>query len=245
MCSVPAVFLSSETATESRLNPNPSAANYLLRRCLAAQLHAVIRGLEGRKLEIVDVGCGNRPYEAALAGITARYIGVDWTARPNVDVVAPAEDLPFDDASFDLLLSTQVLEHVDDPGRVVAEACRVLRPGGIALVSTHGVVNYHPNPNDYWRWTHAGLARLLQEQGGFGDVEVHHNGGTAAAITYLVFRQLEVVASRVGAAALLRPATLAANVLAWRADRLYASRYPERPPDLCANYLAVAHRPTE
>jgi SAM-dependent methyltransferase len=228
---------------ESRLNPNPSAANYLLLRCLAAQLRNVTGELQGRKLEIVDVGCGNRPYESLLRPITARYVGVDWTERPNIDVVAPAEDLPFEDGSFDLLLSTQVLEHVDDPARVVAEAGRVLRPGGIALVSTHGVVNYHPNPNDYWRWTHAGLARLLQEHGGFGEVVVHHNAGTASAITYLVFRQLEAVAVRLGLAGLLRPVTFAANVLAWRLDRLYASAYPNRPPDLCANYLAVARRP--
>lgn len=198
---------------------------------------------EGRKLEIIDVGCGDRPYEALLKPITARYVGVDWTQRPGVDVVAPAEDLPFEDAKFDLLLSTQVLEHVDDPARVVAEARRVLRPGGVALISTHGVVNYHPNPNDYWRWTHAGLARLLQQDGGFGEVVVHHNGGTASALTYLIFRQLEAMMSATGISGLQRPGTFIANVLAWRTDRLYARMYPGRPPDLCANYLAVAYRP--
>jgi SAM-dependent methyltransferase len=228
---------------ESRLNPNPSAANYLLLRCLAAQLRKVVGDLDGQRLEIVDVGCGNRPYEELLRPVTASYVGVDWTQRPGVDVVAPAEDLPFEDDSFDLLLSTQVLEHVEDPARVVAEAGRVLRPGGIALVSTHGVVNYHPNPDDYWRWTHAGLARLLQQHGGFGDVEVHHNGGTASALTYLAFRQIEAIAATVGAGGVQRPVTLVANVLAWRADRLYARMYPGRPPDICANYLAVARRP--
>lgn len=227
----------------SRLHPSPFRANYLHLRCLAAQIGSVCAGLEGRGLEIVDVGCGDRPYEALLRPVTARYVGVDWTARPNVDVVAPAEDLPFADASFDLLLSTQVLEHVDDPARVVAESYRVLRPGGLALISTHGVIGYHPNPDDYWRWTHAGLARLLQEHGGFGDVVVHHNAGTASAIAYLVFRQLEILGHAIGVLLLLRPAVLAGNVLAWRADRFYASRFPGRPPDLCVNYLAVAHRP--
>lgn len=227
----------------SRLHPKPTAANYLLLRCLAAQLRTVVRALDGRKLEIVDVGCGRRPYESLLKPITARYVGVDWTEGPKVDVVAPAEELPFEDESFDLLLSTQVLEHVDDPARVVAEALRVLRPGGIAMVSTHGVVNYHPNPNDHWRWTHTGLARLLQQHGGFGEVEVHHNGGTASALTYLVFRQLEVMTATGGIGGVQRPATFAANLLAWRADRAYARMYPGRPPEICANYLAVARRP--
>ncbi|MEA2192806.1 MAG: hypothetical protein QOI73_2927, partial [Solirubrobacteraceae bacterium] len=227
----------------SRLHPSPFRANYLHLRCLAAQINTVSAGLQGRRLEIVDIGCGDRPYETLLRGVTARYVGVDWLERPNVDVVAPAEDLPFEDQSFDLLLSTQVLEHVDDPARVVAEAHRVLRPGGLALISTHGVIGYHPNPDDYWRWTHAGLARLLQDHGGFGEVVVHHNAGTASAITYLVFRQLEILTSSLGVPLLVRPATFAANVVAWRADRLYAGKFPGRPPDLCVNYLAVAHRP--
>lgn len=228
----------------SRLNPNPSSANYVLLRCLAAQVRNVVVGLQGRRFEIVDVGCGGRPYETLLEPITARYVGVDWAARPGVDVVAPAEDLPFEDESFDLLLSTQVLEHVDDPAVVVGEARRVLRPDGIALISTHGVVPYHPNPNDYWRWTHAGLARLLQHHGGFGDVTVHHNGGTATAVTYLVFRELEVLASRKDLAEFLRPVTFAANTLAWRIDRSFTRLHPDRPPELCANYLAVARRQT-
>lgn len=231
------------TTVNSRLDPDPFAANYLPLRCLAAQLRKATEQLRRRRLEIIDVGCGDRPYESLLEPITARYIGVDWLAGPKVDVVAPAEELPFEDDSFDLLLSTQVLEHVADPVRVVAEAGRVLRPGGLALVSTHGVVNYHPNPEDYWRWTHAGLVRLLQQHGGFGDVVVHHNGGTASAIAYLVFRQLEVLAGRAGMGALLRPLTFGANVVAWRADRLFAGLYPDRPPDLCANYLAVGYRP--
>ena len=105
------------------------------------------------------------------------------------------------------------------------------------------MIGYHPNPDDYWRWTHAGLARLLQNHGGFGEVVVHHNAGTASAITYLVFRQLEILTSSLGVPLLVRPATFAANVVAWRADRLYARMFPSRPPDLCVNYLAVAHRP--
>ena len=55
--------------------------------------------------------------------------------------------------SFDAVLSTQVLEHVADPGALPAERFRVLRPGGRLLLSTHGIFVYHPDPDDYWRWT--------------------------------------------------------------------------------------------
>ncbi len=59
------------------------------------------------------------------------------------------------------MLSTQVLEHVTDPRLYLAECHRVLRPGGPLLLSTHGIMVYHPDPVDYWRWTGAGLQRAV------------------------------------------------------------------------------------
>ena len=64
------------------------------------------------------------------------------------------------------MLSTQVLEHVPDPRAYLAEALRVLRPGGRMLLSTHGTFVYHPDPVDLWRWTCEGL-RLEVERAGF------------------------------------------------------------------------------
>jgi SAM-dependent methyltransferase len=58
-------------------------------------------------------------------------------------VVADATDLPFPDASFDVVTFFDVLEHIPDDARAVAEALRVLRPGGFALVTT---------PSQHWRF---------------------------------------------------------------------------------------------
>src|SRR5690606_17090382 len=57
--------------------------------------------------------------------------------RPPTVVRAPAEELPLEDGSADVVVSTLVLCGVDDPGRVVAEVRRVLRPGGRLLVLEH------------------------------------------------------------------------------------------------------------
>lgn len=67
------------------------------------------------------------------------------------------------DESFDLVLSTQVLEHIATPQAYLAEAWRLLKPGGTLLLTTHGTFPDHPCPHDYHRWTKEGLERLVSE----------------------------------------------------------------------------------
>ena len=64
-----------------------------------------------------------------------------------------------------MVISAQVLEHVPDPAAYLAETKRLLRPGGWLILSTHGIWIYHPCPLDLWRWTGAGLQRVLQVAG--------------------------------------------------------------------------------
>ncbi|HET7567845.1 MAG TPA: methyltransferase domain-containing protein [Gaiellaceae bacterium] len=96
----------------------------------------------------LDAGCGDGRYFAALAGeLPERVAGVDISERilETARLQAPAgaelrqanlESLPFPDSAFDLVLSTQVIEHVLDPPRAAAELARVLRPGGRLVIST-------------------------------------------------------------------------------------------------------------
>lgn len=125
---------------------------------------------------ILDVGCGLGLYVRQFRAFSPHVWGVDIDpdkvaeaskALPNISQ-APAEALPFPDGTFDVVLSHEVLEHVDDDRRAVAEACRVLKPGGRLVVfapnrwypfETHGaywggryhfgnipLVNYLPTP---------------------------------------------------------------------------------------------------
>lgn len=219
-------------------------ANYLHLRTLAAQLRAQLgsRVQAGTDLSVLDVGCGLRPYEPIFRPFFREYVGVDTDANSGADVVCPAEALPFPDERFDCLLCTQVLQYLPDPAAAVAEAWRVLKPGGLAFVSTHGVSNYHREPPDYWRWTQQGLERQIRAEGPWLSVDVYPNGGTASAIAYLIARQAEVLAERAHLRGPLRIGVFALNVAAWRADRAYFRRYGHRPPDLAVSYLAVARR---
>lgn len=90
-------------------------------------------------LDVLDVGAGDgRPLrELARRGHASRVVGVDPTPGPGVQP-AHAEALPFPDASFDVVLFARVLAHLPDPARALAEARRVLRPGGQVWVAAHG-----------------------------------------------------------------------------------------------------------
>lgn len=94
-----------------------------------------------------------------------RITNVDLLPHENVDVVANAERLPFGDASVDLVVSQEAVEHVADPFLAVREMARVLRPGGIAYVQTPFVIGYHPGPTDFWRFSVEGIRRLVEQAG--------------------------------------------------------------------------------
>jgi SAM-dependent methyltransferase len=235
-------------AGRRRREPRVWDAGYVLLRTLSDQIKAQARlKLDHRGLvDIVDIGCGSRPYEPIFQPYARTYLGVDIQPGPSVDVVAPAESLPLGEKSFDCAVCSQVLEHSSDPRAVTAEIFRVLRREGVAFVSTHGVAPYHAAPgssyNDYWRWTHAGLERMFREAGPWRRVEVFPNGGEASALAYLFGRELEIVAAKLGIKIAATPFVLALNLLAWNVDRGLGRLSSSHPPHLAPNYLTVAIR---
>ena len=104
----------------------------------AARAHADL----GR-YRVLDVGSGIKPYLPYFEPYADSYVGVD-IGNPAADLEGSVEALPVADGAFDVVLCTQVLEHVEDPARAVRELHRVTSPGGRVLASTHGVQVYHP-----------------------------------------------------------------------------------------------------
>jgi SAM-dependent methyltransferase len=135
-------------------------------RILPQELEKLSRDLELRPGgRVLDYGCADTPYRYFFPA-DADYVPADLPGNPHASIeIEPDGTLPVPDESFDALISTQVLEHVADPATYLAECHRVLRPGGRMLLSTHGMMVYHPDPDDYWRWTCAGLQRAVAEAG--------------------------------------------------------------------------------
>ncbi|MCI0449603.1 MAG: class I SAM-dependent methyltransferase [Chlorobi bacterium] len=118
------------------------------------------------KYNILDFGCGAKPYEYLFEGYINKYVGVDVGENPKAEInIVPGEKLPFNDNEFDIILSSQVLEHVENVEQYMNECRRVLRGGGHLLLSTHGTWQYHASPYDYYRWTRIGLNYLLESHG--------------------------------------------------------------------------------
>jgi SAM-dependent methyltransferase len=135
-------------------------------KMLPRRLEALSRDLNvGAGDRLLDYGCADVPYRGFFPADT-HYVAADLAGNPDATLLLnPDGTVPADDGSFDAVMSTQVLEHVTDPALYVSEAFRVLRPGGRLMLSTHGVFVYHPDPEDYWRWTGAGLQHQLRRAG--------------------------------------------------------------------------------
>jgi SAM-dependent methyltransferase len=204
-------------------------------RAQAAELHE-----ERGPYRLLDVGCGVKPYFPWFEPYVSEYVGVDIPGNPAADLEGTIESLPVEDGSFDALICTQVLEHCDDPAAGVRELRRVLKPGGRALVSTHGVMVYHPAPHDRWRWTHEGLERLFLTNASWSAVTVRPAAGTAATLALLLSIYTDLAARRAHVAPLGRLLVRGLNAAGAALDARAPMLREPRPGTLHANYHVTA-----
>jgi SAM-dependent methyltransferase len=130
---------------------------------------------------VIDLGCGACPYKEIILRQADEYIGVDWTNSAHggacVDVFADlAQPLPFPDEHADTIVAFQVLEHLPEPARFLAECNRVLREDGTLILVVPFMWHVHEAPHDFYRFTRYGLEYLLTKAG-FAHVEVTENSG--------------------------------------------------------------------
>jgi SAM-dependent methyltransferase len=107
----------------------------------------------------LDLGCANSWYTKYFKN----RIGLDIYKGKGVDVVGDAHSLPFEDNKFDLILCTEVLEHLHSPQIAISEMHRVLKKDGLLILTTRFIFPLHDSPNDFYRYTKFGLEYLFKE----------------------------------------------------------------------------------
>jgi SAM-dependent methyltransferase len=117
---------------------------------------------------VLDLGCGTKPYRRLFPGAT-QYFGTEtkrtFTPGGQADVTAFGEALPFGTGVFDAVICTEVLEHVPEPADLLREVVRVMRPGGVLLLTTPQTWGLHEEPYDFYRYTKYGLQYLFRKAG--------------------------------------------------------------------------------
>lgn len=144
---------------DKRINPPVWQHDYHVLKRLYQALQNITSTFSGRKSSVIlDYGCGTSPYKDLFTSIAGQYIRVDVDKAVDANyVVKEGENIPQKNNSIDIVLSTQVLEHVKNPPFYLKECERLLKKGGLLILSTHGIWPYHGFPSDYHRWTRSGL----------------------------------------------------------------------------------------
>ncbi len=157
------------------------------RRAIAAEVQAAAAATP-TGARVLDAGAGNAPYRPLFEHCD--YVTHDWSASPHesarrADVLSDITSLPLADAELDLVLCTEVLEHVAEPAAALAELARVLRPGGRVVLTVPFVMELHEEPYDFYRYTPHGLRHLLISAG-LTDVEVRPLTGWYSTLSHVL-----------------------------------------------------------
>jgi SAM-dependent methyltransferase len=129
----------------------------------------------------LDLGAQAGPYAAHFP----RRVGLDLQAAPGIAIVGDARALPLAEDVFDVVLCTEMLEHVPEPHIAVDEMWRVLKAGGLLILTTRFLFPIHDAPHDYFRFTKYGLRHLLRR---FEILELQEETDSVGALAVLVQR---------------------------------------------------------
>ncbi len=206
---------------------------------LYADLRVILPSLKGR---VLDVGCGDKPYESWLRNAN-EYIGIDIRNGPKVDfLIGYMRPWPLDDDAFDVILCTQVFEHVNRPEQLLRSIQQVMKLGGVLVVTAPFIYNAHGVPEDYHRFSVYGMTKLVSES--FEIVEIKRLGGVGSTVGTLCLNWFEMMTTGCKLLRLLKglflplwiPFCFLINIIGWLMDKI------DRTQAFYCNILLVARK---
>jgi len=134
---------------------------------------------------ILDLGAGTNILKTKYLDKSTTWISLDYDLRANsIDIRGDGQKLPIKNDCIDTVISIDVLEHVPEPQRMIKEIWRVLKPGGVVILSTPFFFWHHEEPFDFHRFTKYGLRRIFQENK-FSVIELSAVAGPIATFSFL------------------------------------------------------------
>ena len=215
--------------------------------------HYILRGIKRvvpkyAKGKLIDLGCGTQPYKNIISPYVELYYGVDYrsTAEGHYkedtkpDLYSDCTDTKLPSESFDTILSTEVMEHIFDLNKYVAECYRLLKSGGIGIFTVPFSWEIHAEPHDYYRFTKFSLEKLFKSNG-FTIIDIKPLQGAYATliqlkIISLYYRNINSILFR-----MLRKTRNLVIIpfLNWKALHLDKLFYND---SLCLNYLIIVKK---
>ncbi len=178
--------------------------------------------------KVLDYGAGGGKNRLLLTPNQGVYVAFDLT--PPIDgVVGDVHSAPFADSSFDVVVCNQVLEHVPRPTIVVREIYRLVKHGGLVLVTAPFMFPYHADPGDYFRYSQSGLSEIFREAG-FSIIDAGTIGGPASVVSDAIRMTIANPYQR-KPSAMRRRVVRYADAIArrvnrmWKSDIIYTNAY--------------------
>ena len=125
-------------------------------------MHALQDCIRGDVLDF-GAGSGKQAKLAKVRATTSATLDIDPALHP--DIVGDVLDPPIPDNSYDTIISNQVMEHVEKPWMMIHHIARILRPGGMCILSAPFMAPFHANPTDFFRFTEQGMRSLCEKEG--------------------------------------------------------------------------------
>lgn len=135
----------------------------------------VIRG------DVLDFGGGGGKQKTLAQSRAKTYTSLDIDASLHPDIVGDVLHPPVPNSSYDTIISNQVMEHVKEPWIMIEQIARILRPGGMCILSAPFMAPFHANPTDFFRFTEQGMRHLV-ERAGLEVILCTKHGGAAASL---------------------------------------------------------------
>lgn len=157
---------------------------------------------ENIKGTVLDFGAGNMPYKNVINSFerVSRYISLDihndYYNNPGIDIFwSPGQKIPMKAKSVDIIICTEVLEHISDPQEILSEFSRILKEKGKVFITVPHIWPIHDSPYDFHRHTPFSLKHLL-EKSSFYKLEIYPHGGWNYALAQMLGLWLKRVPRR-------------------------------------------------